>query len=969
MTYEELKQKYQPYLDYKAEYAKVKNAATGSKVDANANVNQKNIATLSNELTKTDIIGMNRLITCNRLTEMFGEEVAQRYLDQLDQHLIYRHDESHILPYCVSITMYPFLFNGLETLGGSSKAPKHLSSFCGEFVNLVFAVAAQFAGAVSTPEFLSYMDYFLRKDYGDDYYLNPDKVVDLSNRHLTIDNIISDSFQQVVYSINQPAAARGNQAVFWNIAYFDHPYFDGMFSDFVFPDGSAMKWESVSWLQKRFMNWFNEERLRVPITFPVETLDLLDDGEDYVDEEWADFAAEMWSKGHSFFMYRSNSVDSLSSCCYSGDTEVLVKDSNGAYRIPLKDMKGRKFAPNGYRIFNNGKWSSGKFVELPNRPMYEVKLTNGAVMQVTDNHRNNTLRGVVYTKDLTTDDYIMMNSTASDTYPEADEKLTYAQGVAIGAFLGDGSMGSEIQAKDGSKTIYTVSYSLSENKQWLIPLLKEADMAFGGNGNVSVGTMYNNVLPVRVHSKQIAAAIMRWTGWERGTRSHNKCLNMDCLLQSIDFRRGIVDGWYATDGNMNSLTPGTSLRGYTTSVELLKDMQAVCTSLGYITSVAIDNRMEKPVFRGVEYNKNFPVYCLLKYAENKHIHLEKRRAIFRDNSYWFRVESIQQISYDGNVYCFEMTDKDDDKFTLANGIHNYNCRLRNELQDNTFSYTLGAGGVSTGSKCVITMNINRLVQNAKRDGVPISDAVRKQTQDIHQYLLAVNEAIKEDFQNHMLTAYDAGYISLDKQYLTVGVNGFVEGAEFLGIPVQADSEEYAEYCNSILEPIYNLNKAARTKEIMINTEFVPAENLGVKFASWDKRDGYKVPRDCYNSYFYIVEDQKTNVVDKLILHGDKFTRYLDGGSACHINLAEHLTKEQYRKLMNVAIKTGCPYFTFNIPNTVCNDCGHISKHRLKACPKCGSTNLDYLTRVIGYMVRVSSFSDARQKEEAKRYYA
>lgn len=148
-----------------------------------------------------------------------------------------------------------------------------------------------------------------------------------------------------------------------------------------------------------------------------------------------------------------------------------------------------------------------------------------------------------------------------------------------------------------------------------------------------------------------------------------------------------------------------------------------------------------------------------------------------------------------------------------------------------------------------------------------------------------------------------------------------------------------------------------------------AENLGVKFASWDKRDGYKVPRDCYNSYFYIVEDQKTNVVDKLILHGDKFTRYLDGGSACHINLAEHLTKEQYRKLMNVAIKTGCPYFTFNIPNTVCNDCGHISKHRLKACPKCGSTNLDYLTRVIGYMVRVSSFSDARQKEEAKRYYA
>lgn len=148
-----------------------------------------------------------------------------------------------------------------------------------------------------------------------------------------------------------------------------------------------------------------------------------------------------------------------------------------------------------------------------------------------------------------------------------------------------------------------------------------------------------------------------------------------------------------------------------------------------------------------------------------------------------------------------------------------------------------------------------------------------------------------------------------------------------------------------------------------------AENLGVKFAAWDKRDGYFVPRDCYNSYFYVVEDERCNVLDKLLLHGRKFTRFLDGGSACHINLNEHLSKEQYRFLMNNAIRTGCPYFTFNIPNTVCNDCGNISKRRLKTCPKCGSANLDYLTRVIGYLKRVSAFSEARQQEESRRYYA
>lgn len=148
-----------------------------------------------------------------------------------------------------------------------------------------------------------------------------------------------------------------------------------------------------------------------------------------------------------------------------------------------------------------------------------------------------------------------------------------------------------------------------------------------------------------------------------------------------------------------------------------------------------------------------------------------------------------------------------------------------------------------------------------------------------------------------------------------------------------------------------------------------AENLGVKHAKWDKRDGFVVPRDCYNSYFYLSEDPKTTIIDKFILHGKQFTQYLDGGSALHANLNEHLTKEQYKFLMDLAIRTGCPYFTFNIPNTVCKDCGHISKMRLKKCPKCGSENLDWATRVIGYLKLVSSFSEARQKEEHERYYA
>ena len=576
---------------------------------------RKSIATLETELFKEDAVALNRLAMYRKLSELYGADLAEEYLRQLEEHEIYRHDETAVVgkPYCASVTLYPFLLHGNTSIGGTSDAPKNLASFTGAFVNLVFALASQFCGAVSTPEWLSYMDYFIRKEYGDDYYLHADKTIDLSNRARSIDKVITDAFEQVVYSLNQPAAARGNQSVFWNIAYFDRPYFEGMFENFVFPDGTAMQWASVNWLQKRFMRWFNEERRRKLLTFPVETVNLLDDGHDYVDPEWKDFVAEMWAKGHSFFVYRSDSVDSLSSC----------------------------------------------------------------------------------------------------------------------------------------------------------------------------------------------------------------------------------------------------------------------------------------------------------------------------------------------------------------------CRLRNELRDNTFSYTLGAGGVSTGSKCVISINVNRLVQDAVWD-TPLCDVMDRmeiQIEKIHKYLIAFNEILKERLAAGLLPVYDAGYIALDKQYLTIGINGLVEGAEALNIPVEADNPEYIAYVDAVLSPIYAANCAARTSELMFNTEMVPAEGLGVKNAAWDKASKLYVPRDCYNSYFFVVEDPTVNVLDKLRFHGKAFTRYLDGGSACHINLDEHLTKEQYLLLLNAAIRTGCNYLTFNVPNTLCNSCGYISKHRLDACPKCGSRDLDYATRIIGYLKLISRFAHDRQVEAGKRHYS
>jgi ribonucleoside-triphosphate reductase len=296
------------------------------------------------------------------------------------------------------------------------------------------------------------------------------------------------------------------------------------------------------------------------------------------------------------------------------------------------------------------------------------------------------------------------------------------------------------------------------------------------------------------------------------------------------------------------------------------------------------------------------------------------------------------------------------------------CRLRNEITDNEFSYTLGAGGISTGSKSVLTINLNRCIQYAVRQGKAYQFFLEEVVDLVHKVQNAYNENLKEMQSKGMLPLFDAGYINLKRQYLTIGVNGLVEAAEFLGIDI-SDNDQYAEFTQEILGTVERYNKKYRTADVMFNCEMIPAENVGVKHAKWDREAGYKVGRDCYNSYFYVVEDPKINILDKFRLHGKKYIEHLTGGSALHMNLDEHLNKEQYAHLLRVAAKEGCNYFTFNIPNTVCNDCGHIDKRRMAKCPVCGSANLDYLTRIIGYMKRVSNFSAARQKEAAQRHYA
>ena len=619
-------------LQFIDNFIKSDNTANAT-IDDNSNVSTHNIAVMNTEIHKEDNKETNIRIWYNKIKKLYGKELAEQFIIDLNT-ICYAHDLSSQIgmPYCVAISLYPFLLNGIKDIGGLSAAPKNIDSFCGLFVNLVFAIAAQYKGAVATPGVLLCMDYFLRKEWGDDYYIKNDVIItsDHCLRKMTIKSQIHQYFQQICYSLMQPSGSRGNQACFWNLSIFDKPFFDTMYGDFYFPDGTRPKWESLSWLQKDFMHWLNQERLKCILTFPVVSLCLIYQDHKFLDEDLYQFAAQEYSEGDSFFTYISDSADSLSSCC----------------RLSSKISKPQ---------FN---------------------FTNGQLSEMT-----------------------------------------------------------------GSKNVIT--------------------------------------------------------------------LNLNRIIQD----------WVKN------------------------------------------------------YNKNITNFDFIKYSND----------LYPSLKWW-----IQSI-----------------------------------------------------------------------------------LERVYKYQIAYNEILKYLHKNDLLTVYNAGFIDMKKQYLTIGINGLNQAAEYLGMECNKN-KNYEDFCSFIFSTIKEQNTLHKTDDCMFNTEFVPAESAAIKLYNRDKQDGYWVPNDTnlYASYIFKPNDPNISVLDKLYLHGNSVCGdNLDGGSAAHIGLDSHLSKEQYLKIIKYAAEVGCKYFTFNVPNSECDDCGYITKVPIKECPKCDSKNISYYDRVIGYLTKIKNWSKGRQIEQKTRVYS
>ena len=369
-------------------------------------------------------------------------------------------------------------------------------------------------------------------------------------------------------------------------------------------------------------------------------------------------------------------------------------------------------------------------------------------------------------------------------------------------------------------------------------------------------------------------------------------------------------------------------------------------------------------------------------------------------------ETVALLSEDGDIKDREWKDFVAEMYSRGHSFFTYIsdnpnalascCRLRNEIAENVFSFTNGLTGVQTGSANVITLNLNRIIQDwwnsvnkvVADNGVEITvvspdwkleDFAYKGSikaylinilERVYKYHIAYKTLLYEVEDAGMLNASTAGYISMHKLFSTIGINGLNEAAEFLGIKCNYN-EDYKEFCRLITGTIAEQNRLHSTKDFQFNTELVPAEGLSSKNYGWDKSEGYWVPsdRNLYNSYFYIASDENTSVLDKFRLHGREFTELLDGGVGLHCNLEEHLSKEQYLKLIDFAIANGTSYFTFNIPNSECDDCHYISKTPIKVCPKCGSKHITWWTRVIGFLRPIKFFDKERYKEALTRVYS
>lgn len=924
-----------------------KNCADVS-IDANANVGQKDIVTLEREMSKphSKLLAFNKIFY--EMKKKYGLATAREWMETEWNGGYYLHDffSATFKSYCFAYDLEPIATKGLFFIKNTNaQPPKHLTTFTDFVGETVSWTSNRTSGACGLPNFLIYSFYFWKKDVDSGYYLvSPEYYRD-------------QEFQRIIYKLNQPFL-RVDQSSFTNFSIFDTEYIYSLFGGKQFPDGTDIidYVDEIIEYEKAFMVVCSKIRSESMMTFPVLTFSLLRKNGKFVDEDFAKWCCQHNMQWADSNFYISADVTSLSNCCFDGSQMTLTKASNGVNYMTFKELyeAGHREYKRNLTIFHNGSWAKGKVIRLPASGMVKVTTANNKVLLMTKNHLQPVLGGDKFAGKITEDDYILFNARQLDTYPEKNLGLTYEQGYLIGMYLGDGSL-------DRHEGKNQVNFSLNESKYAKsIETMNKALKQLGIEADFRMSKPYNNVYPVFLSSAELKEFILEWVDGKYG---FEKELNMNCLLQSVDFRKGIADGYYATDG-------GNSNRIYTTSEKLAHQMEALFTSLGVPTIIDVSDRTDEPVvIRGEIYSRNYPLYCIRSYSNTNKRNFKGVYKVV-NNSVYFKVKSVEEYdSSEEYVYCFEMENQEEPYFTLPNGIITHNCRLVSNVQNLGYFNSIGGTALEVGSVKVNTLNLARMAYESEKDKEKLKEILRHRVVLCAQVLDRIRHIIERNIEKGLLPNYTCGLIHLESQYSTLGLASVFEMAAYMGWTYTDDeglvnyTEEGLKNTAEMLAVINETKEEFRKKEgvvYQLNVEQAPAERCAYILQEKDK---LLYPDGIYNLPLYgnqwIPLGEKTSLYNKM--HASSaLDKACSGGSISHINIDAPFTDfDMAWDLLNKIADMDVPYFAFC---TRISACEHNHGFYGEVCPICGGKKVTTYQRVVGFLTPERNYSKERKGE-------
>jgi len=1037
---EEIKNFVERKINYINNYKKASNTANAT-VDDNSNVANKNIGVLNAEIHKEDNIQISRKMVMGKLKELYPTFNSKNYIKDLEQHIIYKHDESSfagaIAPYCVSLTMYPFLTNGLKNLGGLSAEPKNIDSFCGMYCNLIFAVSSQFAGAcmykdqkllinkdgltntIKAKDFVNkfelnknFSNYQGEWEYADISHLN--YFVEEEERKVKINKVYRRKYNGEIYKIKThggleccvskdhrfkvlyrdrileiPAnELQNNETLFVGsdhscmIDKTSQDYKDGQFLGIICGDGCITNKNYVS------------------VTINKEQMYIKDFLDEYFNSVFGKIGTFKEDNRHNAMCgeyvvcstdIRQKICDMLTPCERHDTFTKNVDIENKTIDFQLGFLDGLLVTDGCYSI------DKGIKLALTNEGLIDTVVK---ILRNININNGNKTGGKIYTNQ--TNKKPMFNIWVPS---KVRKYLQLTLLKPCKSSLKRVAKRTDSKEKYQGKEIYYLGphHAPSASGQKFI--------CNGNSHNIKYKDYHTDVLTNVEkfdNDDEYVYEIETESHWYNcgGLITHN-CATSEFLLYFTYFaKKEWGEDFWKTPDKVISLS-GTRKKTILSQIhqywqQVVYTIGQPASARGFQSAFVNFSYFDKPFFEGMFGNFYFPDGTQPDWESLKWI--EKEFMMWFNNErlkclLTFPVESFTLLYKDGKFVDEEMFNFVCEEYARGHSFFTYIsdsvdslsscCRLKNKIQTKEFNFTNGNIGVQTGSKSVITLNLSRIIQNwfngkkeknsdfvfngTDSDYDSLKNYMNKILERVYKYHTAYNELLWDMYDANLLPVYKSGFIDLNKQYLTIGLNGLNQAAEFLGIKCN-DNEEYAKFCQNIFGNIKEQNTLHKVTEekhkLTFNTEQVPAESLAVKNYNWDKEDGYWVPKDTnlYASYIY-KPNEDLSIFEKIRLMGRNYVgEYLDGGSAAHLNLDSHLSKEQYEKILKYAAENGCSYLTFNIPNCQCEDCGFIAKQPFDKCPHCGSTNVSLWDRIIGYLTKIKNWSDGRQIEQKTRVY-